>query len=352
MVYVGIDLHKKTIVLCVVDQQRVVLTRKTLSCAEPKKIVAFFRELGEFQAVVEATASYEWLWLLLEPLARRLVLAHPKKLRIIAESRRKSDRIDAQVLAEFLARDEIPESYWPTPRQRQHRVLVRHRCYVRRRAAAAKVKIRRILADYNADRSNLFSIEGQKYLSRVKLAAADRFVIDQLRDERTHRLKQLTAIEQQLARICQACSGSRTGSAGGLGVGAERGHGDGGRGPERSGRCAALSFDQRSGRLCRAGAGLPGIGRQAARPLDQQGGLAAAALGLGGSGLAAGALDAALADGVREFEPASGRAQGDRGDRPPAADDPGGGMAQRPMLSTAHGVTGQRGGLDQARGWT
>ena len=203
MVYVGIDLHKKTIVLCVVDQQRVVLTRKTLSCAEPKKIVAFFRELGEFQAVVEATASYEWLWLLLEPLARRLVLAHPKKLRIIAESRRKSDRIDAQVLAEFLARDEIPESYRPTPRQRQHRVLVRHRCYVRRRAAAAKVKIRRILADYNADRSNLFSIEGQKYLSRVKLVAADRFVIDQLRDELTHRLKQLTAIEQQLREFAK-----------------------------------------------------------------------------------------------------------------------------------------------------
>ena len=138
MVYVGIDLHKKTIVLCVVDQQRVVQTRKTLACAEPKKIVAFFHSLGEFQAVVEATASYEWLWQLLEPLARRLVLAHPKKLRIIAESRRKSDRIDAQVLAEFLARGEIPESYRPTPRQRQHRVLVRHRCYARRRAASTK----------------------------------------------------------------------------------------------------------------------------------------------------------------------------------------------------------------------
>jgi transposase len=198
MVYVGIDLHKKTIVLCVVDQQRVVQTRKTLSCAESKKIVAFFHGLGEFQAVVEATASYEWLWQLLEPLARRLVLAHPKKLRIIAESRRKSDRIDAQVLAEFLARDEIPESYRPTPRQRQHRVLVRHRCYARRRAASTKVKIRRILADYNADRADLFRPEGQKYLSKVKLAASDRFVIDRLREDLDHQLKQLTAIDQRL----------------------------------------------------------------------------------------------------------------------------------------------------------
>jgi len=206
MVYVGIDLHKKTIVLCVVDQQVVVQTRKTLSCAEPKKIVAFFRELGEFQAVVEATASYEWLWQLLDPLARRLVLAHPKKLRIIAESRRKSDRIDAQVLAEYLARDEIPQAYRPTPRQRQHRVLVRHRCYVRRRAASTKVKIRRILADYNADRAPLFSVEGRKYLSKVKLAVTDRFVIDQLQDELDHHLKQLKSVDQQLVAFAKKAS--------------------------------------------------------------------------------------------------------------------------------------------------
>src|SRR5262245_44544046 len=135
MFYVGIDLHKKTITLCVVSQAREVQARQTLLCAQPEKIVACFRQLGRVQAVVEGTASSEWLWLLLEPLADRLVLAHPKKLRVIAESTRKSDRIDAQVLAEFLAVGMIPESYRPTPRQRQHRMLVRYRCYVRRRAA-------------------------------------------------------------------------------------------------------------------------------------------------------------------------------------------------------------------------
>src|SRR6266581_4515333 len=168
MNFVGIDLHKKTISVCVVNQERKVLQRRTLACVEPHNIVKFFEGLGEFTAVMEATASYEWLWRLLEPLADRLVLAHPKKLRVIAESRRKSDHIDAQVLAEFLARDEVPEAYRPTPRQRQHRVLVRHRCYVRRRAAAAKVKIRRVLADYNADRPKLFTVEGLNYLTKVK----------------------------------------------------------------------------------------------------------------------------------------------------------------------------------------
>src|SRR5262249_48238196 len=204
MVYVGIDLHKKTIVLCVVDQLRKVLARKTLSCAAPREIVRFFRGLGDFEAVVEGTASYEWLWLLLEPLARRLVLAHPKKLRVIAESRRKSDHIDAQVLAEFLARDEIPEAYRPTPRQRQHRTLVRHRCYLRRRAGAAKVKIRRILADSNADRTGLFSSsEGLQHLTRVKVPIADRLVIEQLLEEWHHHVRQVGIMEQRLREFAK-----------------------------------------------------------------------------------------------------------------------------------------------------
>ena len=73
---------------------------------------------------------------LLGPLADRVVLAHPRKLRIIAESTRKSDKLDAQVLAEFLALDMIPEAYRPGPRQQEHRSLVRQRPYLRGRLTA------------------------------------------------------------------------------------------------------------------------------------------------------------------------------------------------------------------------
>src|SRR3979411_648681 len=118
MFFVGIDLHKKTISLCVVNQERQVLQRRLLHCCQPDKIREVFAELGPFQAGVGARGRYERLWQLLAPLAERLLLAHPKKLRIIAESTRKSDRLDAQVLAEFLALDMIPQAYRPTPRPR------------------------------------------------------------------------------------------------------------------------------------------------------------------------------------------------------------------------------------------
>ena len=115
MNYVGVDLHKKTITVCVMDQDRKVTARKTLSCDQPDQIVEFFRQLRPFQVVVEATASYDWFVELLEPLAEEVVLANPKKLRVIAESTKKTDRLDAQVLAEFLARDMIPGPTCPRP---------------------------------------------------------------------------------------------------------------------------------------------------------------------------------------------------------------------------------------------
>src|SRR5262249_52793720 len=108
------------------------------------------------------------------------------------------------VIAESPARAEIPEAYRPTPRQRQHRTLVRHRCYLRRRAGAAKVKIRRILADSNADRTGLFSSsEGLQHLTRVKVPIADRLVIEQLLEEWHHHVRQVGIMEQRLREFAK-----------------------------------------------------------------------------------------------------------------------------------------------------
>ena len=158
MNFVGVDLHKKSITVCVVNEKIAVTARTTLACCETEKIVEFFRSLKPFKFAVEATASYHLFVALIEPLAERVVLANTNKLRVIAESTKKTDRLDAHVLAEFLARDQIPEAYQPTPRIRQHRMLVRHRKYLKEQMTAVRNKIRRILSDFNADRKDLFSV--------------------------------------------------------------------------------------------------------------------------------------------------------------------------------------------------
>ena len=69
MKYVGADLHKKSISLCVVtvaDGKRQVARRQRFACQQTGALRRFFQDLGTFQVVVEATASYEWFFLLVD----------------------------------------------------------------------------------------------------------------------------------------------------------------------------------------------------------------------------------------------------------------------------------------------
>ena len=69
MKFIGVDLHKKTISLCVimvVEGKRGVVTRRRFNCRDTARIRKFFEQQGDFQVVVEATANYEWFLLLIE----------------------------------------------------------------------------------------------------------------------------------------------------------------------------------------------------------------------------------------------------------------------------------------------
>jgi transposase len=184
-------------------QKRKVEQRRSLRCADQEGIRRLFEQLGSFQVVVEATSSYEWFFLLIEDLADRCVLAHPKKLRVIAESKHKSDKIDAQVLAEFLLVDMIPESYRPTPRIRQHRVLVRHRNAVQKQITAVKCKLRHKASFYNADIAALFTARGLLHLAKIAMSHADRFECRALQDQLAFLKEQLKAADKELESFAQ-----------------------------------------------------------------------------------------------------------------------------------------------------
>jgi transposase len=199
MHFIGVDLHKHSITVCVMNVERTILARKTLYCSQPDQIVEFFRQWRPFKVVIEATAGYFWFVELVEPLAEDVVLANPAKLRVIAESTKKTDRLDAQTLTEFLARDMIPAAFRPPLRQRQHRELVRHRQYIRGRMTSVRCKIRHILSNHNADRKDLFSPEcGLAYVKQAKLSDAERFVIKQLWSEYEEHFSRLTGLTKKI----------------------------------------------------------------------------------------------------------------------------------------------------------
>jgi len=208
MKYVGVDLHKQSITLCVMvkdGDQRKIEQRRTLMCADTPAIRKFFEQLGApFRLVVEATSSYEWFLLLVEDLADRCVLAHPKKLRVIAGSKQKSDKIDARILAEFLLLDMIPEAHRPTPRIREYRVLVRHRNRIQRQITSVKCKLRHKAAFYNADIARLFTARGLDHLARIAMSHADQFECQALREQLLFLQEQLKAAEKELALFAQS----------------------------------------------------------------------------------------------------------------------------------------------------
>jgi transposase len=204
MKYVGVDLHKQSIVLCVVmvvGGLRQVVARRRFACRDVAALDQFFESLGPFQVAVEATSAYEWLLERVETKADRMVLVHPRKMRIIAESRRKTDKLDAQILAEFLAAGELPEAWRPTPRVRQHRTLVRQLDYLRRKTSGIKCRLRNILARYNADVPGLFTAEGRKHLAQTSLNPADCFVADQLLAALDFQHQQRLAIDGRLRQF-------------------------------------------------------------------------------------------------------------------------------------------------------
>lgn len=201
MCFAGIDLHKRSLTVCIIDMKTGETFARSFSCSEEKRILRFFKRLGPFQAVIEASATYDWLWELLEPYADRLLLAHSKKIRMIAESMKKTDRNDAYFLAWLLSQDSVPEAHRPTPRQREYQILLRNRHHLVETRTSTKNLIRSVLAARNLDMKSLFNAKGRKYISELKLRPAERFRIDQLMSSLDTIEEQIFDTERELAKF-------------------------------------------------------------------------------------------------------------------------------------------------------
>lgn len=206
MRYIGADLHKKSITFCVVETDHKTITivkRQRIMCCEVHRIEEFLKSHAPYELTVEATIGYEWFASLAAESAAKVVLAHAGKLRVIAESTRKTDKIDAYVLAEFLARDMIPAAWQPTARVRQHRALVRRRCKVQSRITSIKNTLRGILTRYNKDQRLLFSRVGREYFKSIKdsLLCEDAWVLEDLYEELKQQTVRLKKVDDRLVEF-------------------------------------------------------------------------------------------------------------------------------------------------------
>jgi transposase len=188
MMYVGIDLHRLTVVVAVEDEGGQVREIRTFQTRDVEIIRTFFSALGSFKAVIEASCSYRWLFDLVSKFGE-VVLAHPFRLRAIVSGRAKTDKLDARLLAKLLRAGLIPPAYVPPLSYQVLRDLTRGRARLSRDITRTKNEIGAILAKSNIHPpyASPFGVRGLKWLETVLLPEGDTV----LRDGFLRRLKYL-----------------------------------------------------------------------------------------------------------------------------------------------------------------
>src|SRR5437870_5390826 len=73
---VGVDLHKDTMTVCVLDRRSGEVAYRKIACKCRAQVAEFFKALPRGHVVgIEAVGFYRWLWDLLEPIVDELHLA-------------------------------------------------------------------------------------------------------------------------------------------------------------------------------------------------------------------------------------------------------------------------------------
>jgi transposase len=73
------------------------------------------------KAAVEASGITPWICQLLKDLGVKVVVVNPNRVRLIAESRKKADRVDTETLVELLRLGGLPEVHQPSLEARRLR---------------------------------------------------------------------------------------------------------------------------------------------------------------------------------------------------------------------------------------
>jgi transposase len=158
------------------------------------------------RVAIEAGNQTAWIVDLLRELGAKVHVVHPLKVKLIAESKKKTDRIDAQLLAHLLRVGGLPEPvHVPSHRSRELRgLLVARRQLVQMRTKLLNV-VRGLVRQQRIELRPraLLTRRGWSELARAGLSPALREVITAYEATVTAATAALAALDQQLGRRAQ-----------------------------------------------------------------------------------------------------------------------------------------------------
>jgi len=206
MFYVGLDIHTKHISICALsDTGRVAHRSRVRSIEEMMQILKGLPD--RFEVCYEASCGYGHFHDLLRPLAARVLVAHPGRLRLIFRSKNKNDRNDAERLAKLLYLGETPTVHVPSLEVRTWRELINCRSQVIAKRTRAKNTVRALLRGAGVmvpKQPGLWTKKGLAWLRQLALPTlSQQLRRDLLLEEIETLIRQVRRIEQQLSRQAQ-----------------------------------------------------------------------------------------------------------------------------------------------------
>jgi transposase len=204
MLYAGLDLSRKRLDYCLLDEQGLVLDR---GAAPPDKdgLAHLVAGVGArpVLAAIESMTGARFVHDTLEERGWEVEIADAAKVKGLAPLACKTDSIDAWVLAELCRRDLVPAIWLPTPEVRGERERARFRLHLVRHRVSLKNRIHQTLVTFGAPCpvSDLFGERGRQLLSRLALPepwagtlCSSLFLIDELSRE-------IARIERELREL-------------------------------------------------------------------------------------------------------------------------------------------------------
>lgn len=187
MNYLGVDFHKNYSMATVIDPKGQVLQKIRLY----NNRQSFFELLRPYQqevlAVVEACRNWSVAVDLLDGLVKEIILAHPLKVRAIAEAKIKTDSIDSETLAQLLRADLIPQAYLRDKENQIKQRILRARSFYVKLKTQIKNRIHYMI-DYQSEEiregargfSDLFGKKGLEWVGNLELSEPDNKLIKNL----------------------------------------------------------------------------------------------------------------------------------------------------------------------------
>jgi len=146
--YCGIDLHARSMYVCVLDPQGQILLHRNMPCAPESflKAIAPYRE--DIAVAVECIFTWYWLADLCSKQNIPFVLGHALYMKAIHGGKAKNDKIDAHKIAVLLRGGMLPMAYVYPPEMRATRDLLRRRMHLMRKRSELLAHIQNTNSQY------------------------------------------------------------------------------------------------------------------------------------------------------------------------------------------------------------